>query len=164
MLSSVLSQSDCASCRFCCSFRRKSLWETPLFDAEAKRLLESRFPSARFRPTGAESFTIDLSGAYKTDDSEEEAPCPFLDARSGCVLPREEKPFDCAIWPFRAMRRGKQTVVALTPTCPAINARPPEELAHLVHDGGLGEKIMARAKKHPDMVKEYRAGFPIIME
>ena len=31
MLSKVLSKETCAKCRFCCSFRRCSLWETPLF-------------------------------------------------------------------------------------------------------------------------------------
>ena len=31
MLSKVLSKESCAECRFCCSFRRCSLWETPLF-------------------------------------------------------------------------------------------------------------------------------------
>ena len=34
MLSKVLSKKSCADCRFCCSFRRCSLWETPLFPKE----------------------------------------------------------------------------------------------------------------------------------
>ena len=34
MLSSILSKSDCAECKFCCSFRRQSLWETPVFYEE----------------------------------------------------------------------------------------------------------------------------------
>lgn len=43
MLSKILKKSDCASCRFCCSFRRQSLWETPLFDLETKERLEKNF-------------------------------------------------------------------------------------------------------------------------
>ena len=34
MLSKVLKKETCAECRFCCSFRRCSLWETPLFPKE----------------------------------------------------------------------------------------------------------------------------------
>ena len=34
MLSTILSKKQCAACKFCCSFRRQSLWETPLFPPE----------------------------------------------------------------------------------------------------------------------------------
>ena len=132
MLSKILSKEDCASCRFCCSFRRQSLWETPLFDAETKNRLQARFPKARFRPVETESFTIDLSDCYKTNDSEEEAPCPFLDAGTGCVLSADEKPFDCSIWPLRTMRKDGSVIVALTPTCPSINKQPIEKIRELV--------------------------------
>ena len=104
MLSKILKKSDCAACRFCCSFRRQSLWETPVFDAESVEKLRKLYPHAKFRNEGTESFTFDISDQYKTSRSEEEAPCPFLDAEKGCVLPPELKPFDCSIWPFRAVR------------------------------------------------------------
>ena len=83
MLSSVLSKSDCAECRFCCSFRRVSLWETPLFDEETAERLQKQYPEARFKPRG-DAYTINIDGDYKTDDPEEEALCPFN--KSGCVL------------------------------------------------------------------------------
>ena len=154
MLSKILSKTDCAACRFCCSFRRQSLWETPIFDAATTEKLRALYPQARFRPTGKHSFTIDLRDSYKTNDSEEEAPCPFLDVSKGCVLSAELKPFDCSIWPLRAVRlpEGK-TVVALTPTCPAINKVPKEDVAALVQSG-LAAQILAYAEKNPDMVKE----------
>lgn len=104
MLSKILKKSDCAACRFCCSFRRQSLWETPVFDAETVEKLRKLYPHAKFRNEGAVSFTFDISDQYKTSLSDEEAPCPFLDAEKGCVLPPELKPFDCTIWPFRAVR------------------------------------------------------------
>lgn len=104
MLSKILKKSDCAACRFCCSFRRQSLWETPVFDAESVEKLRKLYPHAKFRNEGTESFTFDISDQYKSSRSEEEAPCPFLDAEKGCVLPPELKPFDCSIWPFRAVR------------------------------------------------------------
>lgn len=160
MLSKILKKSDCASCRFCCSFRRKSLWETPLFDCETKERLEKKFPLARFRPVGKNSFTIDLSEGYKTDEPEEEAACPFLNSEKGCVLSEEEKPFDCKIWPLRAVRKssGGKIFVALTKTCPAVNRLPFSEVQSLVKSG-LGEKILSYALSHPDIVKDWREKF-----
>ena len=43
MLSKVLKKSTCADCRFCCSFRRCSLWETPLFPKETMEKLEKEY-------------------------------------------------------------------------------------------------------------------------
>ena len=43
MLSKVLEKSTCAECRFCCSFRRCSLWETPLFPKETIARLEKEY-------------------------------------------------------------------------------------------------------------------------
>lgn len=160
MLSKILKKSDCASCRFCCSFRRQSLWETPLFDCETKKCLEKKVPLAHFRPAGKNSFTIDLSDGYKTDDSEEEVACPFLDSEKGCVLSEEEKPFDCKIWPLRAVRKssGGKIFVALTTTCPAVNRLPFSEVQSLVKSA-LGEKILSYASSHPDIVKDWRSEF-----
>ncbi len=160
MLSKILKKSDCASCRFCCSFRRQSLWETPLFDRETKERLEKKFPLARFRLVGKDSFTVDLSAGYKTDEPDEEAACPFLDSEKGCVLSAEEKPFDCKIWPLRAVRKsaGGKIFVALTKTCPAVNRLPFSEIQELVKSG-LGEKILSYASSHPDIVKDWREKF-----
>lgn len=195
MLSSILKKSDCAECRFCCSFRRQSLWETPIFDAPTIKKLRAFYPAAKFRPAGpsGKSFTFDISDQYKTNDPEEEARCPFLDINSGCVLPPDLKPFDCSIWPFRAVRRpdsvplaplaapttqgspnsGKLATgapdshrgpapaseptiaVALTPTCPAINKVPREQIESLLQQGGLAKKILDYAKDHPDIIKDY---------
>ena len=72
MLKSVLSTQDCAQCRFCCSFRRKSLWETPLFDSTTADRLSRQFPDAKFKQLPNGSLTIDLDDKYRTDDPEEE--------------------------------------------------------------------------------------------
>lgn len=160
MLKSILSKEECASCRFCCSFRRKSLWETPLFDYSAKEKLEKRFPSVRFKKAGKNSFTVDLLHLYKSDDSEEEAPCPFL-SESGCVLPLDEKPFDCSIWPLRVCEIAGKARVMLENTCPAINRQPAQNVENLLKNG-LGEKILSYAEKNPDMVKDFSPEFKIV--
>lgn len=161
MLKKILSGEDCARCRFCCSFRRQSLWETPLFTTEEKTHLEQKYPQAKFKPVENSSWTFNIDDCYKTDDPEEEAPCPFLDTSKGCILSKDEKPFDCSIWPLRAMNKDGKTIIALTPTCPAINKVPFAQVEALVKEG-LGKRILEEAEKNPDMIKQYREGFPEI--
>ena len=168
MLSKVLSKSSCASCKFCCSFRRKSLWETPLFPHEIAEKLsrENEYGVVGvFREVQtANGMSFDrlvLENNYRSDDPEEEVPCTFLDPQKGCILKGEDKPFDCCIWPLRIMDKNGELVIALTPTCPTIGATPGRKLVDLVKSG-LGEKIYEYAKTHPYIIKEYREGFPII--
>ena len=154
MLSSILAKSDCAACKFCCSFRRTSLWETPVIPAADIPKLQELFPNAKFRQAGKESYTFDLNSAYKTNDPAEEAPCPFLDVERGCSLPPELKPFECKIWPLRAVRLTDGSLkIALTPTCPAINRQPLQKVRDLAASG-LGQQILDYAAAHPDIIKE----------
>lgn len=170
MLSKVLEKSTCAACRFCCSFRRCSLWETPLFPKETMERLEQAGSRVKFykqQLSGKEYGQMDLTKKYQTQDSEEEAACEFLDSHTGCTLSEEDKPFDCKIWPLRIMRKkdstGEKYVIALTPTCPSINKVPLQDMENLVKEG-LGQTIYEYAKKHPYIVKEYKQGFPVLME
>ena len=118
MLKNVLSREDCAKCRFCCSFRRQSLGLTPCFAKETVAEIRRLFPDARFKTLPNGATTIDIDDKYLTDDSQEEALCPFN--RKGCILPAHLKPFDCELWPFRLMKRGDELTLALVPTCPWI--------------------------------------------
>ena len=158
MLSSILSKHQCATCKFCCSFRRQSLWETPLFPPE---VVEKLSQPNEYGVVGVFRDGQIVLGGYRTDDPEEEVSCTFLDPQKGCILKAEDKPFDCSIWPLRIMDKDGGLVIALTPTCPSIGATPSPELIELVKNG-LGEKILTYAKEHPYIIKEYRAGFPII--
>ena len=158
MLSRVLSKSSCAACKFCCSFRRQSLWETPLFPPE---VVEKLSKPNEYGVVGEFRNGQIVLGGYRTDDPEEEVPCTFLDPHKGCILKAEDKPFDCSIWPLRVMDKGGELVIALTPTCPTIGATPRPNLIELVKNG-LGAKIFEYAKTHPYIIKEYREGFPII--
>ena len=158
MLSAILSKSECAECKFCCSFRRQSLWETPVFYEEDIPKIKQLFPEVKFRElntadTKSKVYTFDIYDKYKTDDPDEEAPCPFLDSKQGCKLPAELKPFDCKIWPLRVVKIPEPAVV-LTPTCPAINKVPFEKVQALA-ESGLGKTILEYASTHPQMIKEY---------
>ena len=159
MLKSILSNKDCAACKFCCSFRRKSLWETPIFDRKTQENLEKKYPEAKFKAIGEKSFTVDLIHLYKTGDSEEEAPCPFL-GENGCILSSDEKPFDCSIWPLRATKINEEIRIMLENTCPVLNRQPIQNIEKLVKSG-VGEKIIAYAKENPDSIKEIKPGFRI---
>lgn len=162
MLSKILSKEECASCKFCCSFRRQSLWETPLFDEKQMNAVLEKYPDVKFTETpssvnqnahGKKIYTVKLSDRYKTDDSEEEVPCPFLDSTKGCILPRDLKPFDCSIWPLRVVRSDDKIKVVLTPTCSAINKIELSEVKKFVKEE-LEEKILIYAKSHPEIIKD----------
>lgn len=133
MLSKILSKSECAACKFCCSFRRQSLWETPVFEWRER---------------------LNLLPEYKTDDPEEEVPCPYLVDVTGCSLSDDKKPFDCKIWPLRVIKNtNKELQIVLEPTCPAISKLSVEQVRSFVNSE-LKEKILSYASKHPEIVKE----------
>lgn len=163
MLEKLLSKETCKNCKFCCSFRKKSLWETPLFSKEQKKTLQEKYQFAKFKNISENVFTIDLDNSYKTKNPEEESSCYFLNKNKGCILTNEEKPFDCSIWPFRLMKYKENLVIALTPTCPAINKIKIEKIRDYILES-LGKKIFEYGKKHPFIIKEYKLDFPIIIE
>ena len=68
MLSKILSKETCKNCKFCCSFKRQSLWETPLFSLQQKNLLQNKYPFSKFKLVKDDVFTIDLDNSYKTHD------------------------------------------------------------------------------------------------
>ncbi|MDD7417839.1 MAG: hypothetical protein SPI86_00170 [Treponemataceae bacterium] len=106
MLSKILSKEQCAQCKFCCSFRRQSLWESPFV------------PSCN----------------YKTQDPSEEIPCDYLDKKQGCTLSQEKKPFDCKIWPFRVMEDTDGIFITMATTCPALNNTPEETIVSFLSE------------------------------
>ena len=157
MLKDVLSPEECAKCGFCCSFRRQSLNLTPYFAKETVAEIRGLHPEARFRTLPNSATTIDIGDRYRTDDSEEEAPCPFN--RKGCVLPPHLKPFDCKLWPFRLMKRGDGLVLALVPTCPRIDRESPRFKATAE---AVFRKAAEYAKDHPEIAIEYREDYRIV--
>lgn len=168
MLKEILRKEDCASCHFCCTFRRTSLWETPIFTGENIEAIDSDASrdgsSLRKFSSGDQTYaTYDLSDKYLTDSPDEEAPCPYL-GEQGCLLNDEEKPWDCKIWPLRVMRKPDgEVVIALTPTCPSINKLDIEAVKAFVRTK-LQDDLFAYAASHPYLIKDYKAGFPILAQ
>ena len=178
MLGAILKKEACAECRFCCAFRKTSLWEVPVFTRENTEAIKKNqnLDSSVLVPLDKRLFgntetdiadylsdysVYDLTDCYQTDDPEEEVPCPYL-GRNGCVLSAEEKPWDCKIWPLRVMRtEGGEVVIALTPTCPEINKINLNDVKKFVNEN-LRDELLSYAKSHPYLIKEYREDFPIL--
>lgn len=164
MLSKVLKKEDCAGCRFCCAFRRQSLWEFPRLTEEFAKTHTTDINGNEITYIYTDSddgkwAVCDLTGKYKTDDPEEEAPCPFLDPSSGCVLSKEDKPFECSAWPLRYMRMNDGSLkVCLTPTCPSVSKVDldimKKETKKTWHNA-----FSDYATDHPYIIKDYRDGF-----
>jgi hypothetical protein len=163
LLSPILTAGQCAACKFCCSFAAFEAWETPLFSKENVQRISKTYGSFSVRKAGSSSYTLDLSLWWKEHGEKEYAPCPFLDPQQGCILPEEEKPFDCKIWPLRVMRKDGNLVIVLTPTCVQINKIPIARVKDLVENERTGKIIFEEARKMPDMIKEYHEGFPVLM-
>ena len=171
MLKKILSRETCAACRFCCSFRRQSLWETPLFEKKAAKELRERYPQARFvkadetfedAEIGRTLMKMDYTGLYQTENPEEEVLC-FFNQGHGCILSPEEKPFECAIWPLRVMRKESRLVIALSPVCPAVSKIPRGRIEDLVRHE-IGGVIWAHAADHPECIVDYRPDYAVIAE
>ena len=159
MLKDVLSPADCAKCGFCCSFRRQSLNLTPYFAKETVEEICRLYPEARFKTLPNGAATIDLDDKYRTNNSSEEALCPFN--RGGCVLPPHLKPFDCKLWPFRLMKGDNCLLLALVPTCPWIAKNDLSKLKTAA--SAAAKAAMEYAKTHPEIVIDYRADYQVVI-
>ena len=157
-LDSILSAEDCAKCQFCCSFRRCSLWETPMFDLELVEKLKKIFPEAKFKSFD-DFATIDIDNRYKTNNSEEEALCWFNKGK-GCIL-GNDKPFECNVWPLRVMKKDNKLVITLSSGCKTVSSKPLNKIQKILDDG-LAKKMLEYVKKFPKFVKDYREDYVIL--
>ena len=74
----------------------------------------------------------------------------------------DEKPFDCRIWPYRIMKIGDKRAITLASICDEMYNRPLSELVDFLKKG-LAEKIFSYADKHPEIVKPYYDGYPVLI-
>src|SRR5574344_2236452 len=166
LLLPILSPSQCSSCKFCCSFAEFEAWEAPLFSKERVEELTKKYGSFSTKSVG-NAFTLDFTEYYKKHSDTKHnayAPCPFL-SDHGCILTDEEKPFDFKIWPLRIMRmENDKIVLALTPTCDAINKLPIEDIKYFVKTSRIMDCIADKAATMSEIIKNYRKGFPILAE
>ena len=164
MLTDILSPEDCAACRLCCHFHRESAWETPAIEAalvDAYRRLEPA-PPLRRRPDGSASFELNFEGRA----ADESAPCPMLDCRSGCRLPREERPMECRLWPLRLMRRHgtdgrEQVLLGCYRDCPGVQRCGMETLRRFAEEK-LKALLLEHARRLPQTIRPYDEHYEIL--
>ena len=153
MVNKILSSEVCGKCRVCCGFTKDDAWEIPLVYAENKDKVGEKL-GAGLLPRGSEYvFDMDLS-------SGDISYCPAL-SEQGCTL-GELKPFDCAVWPFRVNLLGDMRVITVSPVCETVFSLPLKTLSDFVNADGFAETLFAEAQKHPDMIKPYISGYPIL--
>ena len=151
MLKKILSPETCGKCRVCCIFDKEDVWEIPLISEEIYKNLTNTRPELSMIPRGKKSHVFEMQ--FKDDGL---TYCPAL-SETGCIL-GENKPFDCRIWPLRAMKKGEDIVITISPVCESINPEK-AEVKELVKE--LAPAIFEEAEKNPDIIKEYIDGYPI---
>ena len=154
MLKKLLSPKTCGECRICCGFDESDKWEIPLIFSENREQIENKF-GFRLKPQGGE-YVFDMEF-----DGDRVVYCPAA-SEHGCVL-GELKPYDCSIWPFRVNDFGGMRVITLSPVCGEVSSLPLKRLTDFLKEDGFGEELFRQARLHPDMVKPYIKGYPILM-
>ena len=153
MLKNILSAEDCAKCRYCCTFERYDLWDTPIIPDEMKTALEELDPELGFISRGD-------SWLFIMEEKEDGTYfCPML-TETGCRL-GDSKPFDCRIWPYRVMELRGLPVITIASICKTLYDKPLSVLTAEL-ENGLADIIFAEAENNPDIIKEYQSGYPIL--
>jgi hypothetical protein len=164
-LSSLLSAADCRECRLCCWFTKYDLWETPVIIPDLRRVINDRFPDVRFIEKSDGNCLFIMNESRQTDpryehfSDGERYDCPML-GENGCML-GDDKPFECAIWPFRIMSQDGRLLISVSALCKPICQNSLAAMLDVL-DGGLTEQIAAYAVVHPGIVKPYNDGYPIL--
>lgn len=153
MLELILSPRSCGNCRVCCGFTREDIWEIPLIYKENRTSVEKML-GVELVPRGKE-FVFDMD--FNDNGI---SYCPAL-SENGCML-GELKPFDCAVWPFRVNALDDMRVITVSPVCETVFSLPLKTLSDFVRNDGFAEKMFTEADKHPDIVKHYIDGYPIL--
>lgn len=154
MLKKILSPETCAKCRICCGFVDEDKWEIPLIFPENKDRIKEKF-GFNLVPRGNE-YVFDMEF-----DGDRLVYCP-AESEHGCVL-GGLKPFDCSIWPFRVNELCGKRVITVSPVCPGVSSLPLDRLCSFVREDGFAEMLFRTADEHPDMVKPYIDGYPILL-
>lgn len=153
MLEEILSKNDCAKCRVCCGFVESDKWEIPLIFAENKPKIEEK-TGISLEKRGSE-YVFPM-----TFDGEKVVFCP-ASSENGCTL-GELKPLDCAIWPFRVNSLGNFRVITVSPVCESVSKLPLKTLCDFLQKNGFAKRLFNLAEQHPDMIKPYISGYPIL--
>lgn len=153
MLKKILSSESCQKCQICCGFDENDKWEIPLIFSECRAAVEEK-TGCKLIPRGNE-YVFDMQF-----EGDKVIFCPAL-GENGCTL-GELKPYDCKIWPFRVNQLGEYRVITVSPVCNTVSSLPLNTLSEFVMENDFARKILQAANQHPDMIKPYINGYPIV--
>jgi Fe-S-cluster containining protein len=165
-LGSLVTHEDCTKCKLCCWFTKYDLWETPVIDDDLRLLIEERYPDTRFIKKNNDGSLFIMTESEHNDPrydgiyDSEIYNCPML-SENGCKL-GGDKPFECSIWPFRIMSQAESFLISVSCLCKPMCENSLNSMLNLLHNGLLAD-IVAYAKLHPGIIKEYNDGYPILM-
>lgn len=159
MLSKILTKQDCSNCKICCEFDDNDLWENPIIYDDCAECVLKINPLQEFTQAENNGSRYRVLKLKKENDI---YPCSMLDRTKGCKLGSENKPFDCKIWPLRVMKKNGKTVIALSPVCPVVSAKPLDEI--MCAAGELSDLIFSQARLHPEMIKDYIDDYKVLIE
>lgn len=158
MLTNIFSPTECAACKLCCNFHRSSAWETPSLETSLAEKLAAAGVPLETRPDGSCSFRL----AFQKESRDEVCNCPMLDTGKGCTLPREERPFECRVWPLRLMRTSEKALaIGLYKGCPALTPPVLEKLKEYAM-GDLLPVLLQYAERNPLAVRPEDPSYSMI--
>jgi len=104
-----------------------------------------------------DSWEMPLESA-PSSDKDEVAYCRAY-SDSGCVL-GGEKPFECALYPFRVMRLGERMVIAVAQYCPETAKAQLKTLCDFANENAAA--MLEETARHPESVKPYKGDYVIL--
>lgn len=161
MLSKILPAKECAKCRNCCVFHEKSRWETPVVSKKKaekiKRFLQTEDCVVPDNDKNSYSLST-VERDVKLSKDAEKYRCVALDEKSGCMLGKDEKPFDCSIWPLRVMKNEDRLYIMLAEDCHFLDGTFVEKINKILLEG-LKEHILSEIKENPYIIKPYNDNY-----
>ena len=151
IFSEFFNNNVCKECKMCCKFSEDDLWDLPQFTCDEKKRLSLKYPNIKYKLYNNMYIPVTIvCGQYYV--------CPFLDETIGCTIPNE-KPIDCALWPFYIMRTEEDLVLAQDLNCPAIENCKLEQIKKCLDEVFLD--ILHIYMLNPEYIKKYRTNFCI---
>lgn len=157
MVKQILPPEKCVKCKGCCYFDKSDIYEVPDILPELAKYIEENYKNIKLVKYGS-IYRFEFPENLKEGDI---FTCPML-AETGCVL-RDDKPFDCRIYPFRIMNdKNGKCHVAVSDYCSGVKGISLSDMREFLLSSGLYTKIMEYKKLNPASVLEYTKEYKIV--